>query len=106
MGAPQSKLLSKAAMSPRICPISEAPPGGAAMVAELQHGVTRFRIRLVCYLAECRSSRVPSRGGLRWVRPGEFENYPLSMTGRKLAGILRHEPCATSPSIESTIDGL
>ena len=65
-------------------------------IAELRHGVTRFRIRLLCYLAECRSSRVPSRGGLRWVRPGEFENYPLSMTGRKLAGILRHEPAGTA----------
>jgi A/G-specific adenine glycosylase len=65
-------------------------------IAELRHGVTRFRIRLVCYLAECRSGRVPSRGGLRWVRPSEFEKYPLSMTGRKLAGMLRDEPAGSA----------
>jgi A/G-specific adenine glycosylase len=65
--------------------------GIVRQIAEMRHGVTRFRIRLVCYLAECRTVRVRSRDGARWVRPGDFQKYPLSMTGRKLADMLLHE---------------
>lgn len=57
-------------------------------VAELRHGVTRFRIRLVCYLAECRSEDVRRAKNVRWTRPAEFERFPLSVTGRKLARAL------------------
>lgn len=53
----------------------------------LKHGVTRFRITLDCYLAECvKSPR--AKEGSRWVQPGELAEVPLSTTGRKLARLL------------------
>ncbi|HUG90645.1 MAG TPA: A/G-specific adenine glycosylase [Planctomycetaceae bacterium] len=57
-------------------------------LTELRHAVTRFRIRLVCYLAECQSGCVRSRPDVRWVRPGEFDRFALSVSGRKLAASL------------------
>jgi A/G-specific adenine glycosylase len=57
-------------------------------LAELRHGVTRYRIRLVCYLARCRSDAPRRARNVRWVRPAEFERFPLSVTGRKLARLL------------------
>ncbi len=56
----------------------------------LRHGVTRFRITLDCYDAEY----VSHRGGgaeiltQKWLRAAELEHYPLSSTGRKLAGLV------------------
>jgi A/G-specific adenine glycosylase len=53
----------------------------------LSHSVTRFRIRLECYAAECAATgdgaRPPTE--LRWVRPAELADYPLNTTARKLA---------------------
>jgi A/G-specific adenine glycosylase len=56
-------------------------------IKTIRHGVTRFRITLDCYEAQCVSGRLPRRAGraMRWVRPGELEEYPLSTTGRKLS---------------------
>jgi A/G-specific adenine glycosylase len=56
----------------------------------LRHGVTRFRITLDCYAAEYLSGRhLPQKHlPIRWLRPAELEGYPLSSTGRKLAGLL------------------
>ena len=56
----------------------------------LRHGVTRFRITLDCYAAEFLSGRHLSEKHLpiRWLRPAELGGYPLSSTGRKLAGLL------------------
>jgi A/G-specific adenine glycosylase len=59
----------------------------------LRHSVTRFRITLDCFVAHCdtlesRSSRSGFRNGsseLRWINPADFDNFPLSVTGRKLA---------------------
>lgn len=55
----------------------------------LRHGVTRFRITLDCYEA------VPAKvgggrpqSGYRWVRVDQLEQYPLSITGRRLARLL------------------
>ena len=60
------------------------------LVTEIRHGVTRYRIRLLCFTAVVE----PSRGkklpaGVRWVTPAELADVPLSMTGRKLAGFLK-----------------
>jgi A/G-specific adenine glycosylase len=56
------------------------------LLATIKHGVTRFRITLACYTALHVSGRINTRQTpLRWVRPGELSNYPLSTTGRKLA---------------------
>lgn len=50
----------------------------------IKHGVTRFRITLICYESEYEAGRL--RGGeQRWVEPEELEDYPLSVTGRKIA---------------------
>ncbi len=56
----------------------------------LRHGVTRFRITLDCYDAEYLSHNGGGTENLvqKWVRPAELEHYPLSSTGRKLAGLV------------------
>jgi len=56
----------------------------------LRHGVTRFRITLDCYDAQCVSGPAAKHASntVRWVRPRELEAYPLSTTGRKLARLL------------------
>jgi A/G-specific adenine glycosylase len=55
----------------------------------LRHGVTRFRITLLCYDAEYVAG--PDRRGdlptMRWLRPAELNAYPLSTTGRKLLNL-------------------
>jgi A/G-specific adenine glycosylase len=56
----------------------------------LRHGVTRFRITLDCYDARCVSGP-DGRTDLvemRWLRPDELNQYPLSTTGRKLCRLL------------------
>ncbi|MBI1900818.1 MAG: A/G-specific adenine glycosylase [Planctomycetia bacterium] len=59
-------------------------------LARLRHGVTRFDITLDCYLARfhSRRSRRRPRRPLRWLRPAELDEYPLSSPARKLAGIV------------------
>jgi A/G-specific adenine glycosylase len=54
----------------------------------IKHGVTRFRITLDCHWAECVSAprRLPT--AVRWLRPAQLADYPLSMTGRKVALLL------------------
>jgi A/G-specific adenine glycosylase len=56
----------------------------------LRHGVTRFRITLDCYEAEYVSHNGGGEENLtqKWLRPAELEHYPLSSTGRKLAGLV------------------
>ena len=56
----------------------------------LRHGVTRFRITLDCYDAAYVSHNGSGAENLaqKWVRPAELDRYPLSSTGRKLAGLL------------------
>lgn len=59
----------------------------------LVHSVTRFRITLDCHEAQCldgsRSrARKQSEQAMCWVRPAELEQYPLSVTGRKLSQLL------------------
>ena len=60
-------------------------------VKTLTHGVTRFRITLECYEAKFLSNGKNSATTLetRWLRPAELQTYPLSSTGRKLAGLLK-----------------
>jgi A/G-specific adenine glycosylase len=57
----------------------------------IKHGVTRFRITLDCYEAECAGGRLKCGGDVRWVKLGELENYPLSVTGRRISGLLGGE---------------
>jgi A/G-specific adenine glycosylase len=56
----------------------------------IRHGVTRFRITLECYDARFVKRHAASARPLaiRWLRPAELEDYPLSTTGRKLSRLL------------------
>jgi len=56
----------------------------------LKHGVTRYRITLDCYEARRRSGRLKSTQAspAKWVSPSELADYPLSVTGRKIAKLL------------------
>jgi A/G-specific adenine glycosylase len=54
----------------------------------LSHGVTRFRITLQCHEARfvSQNGRGDAAIETRWLRPSELGRFPLSSTGRKLAG--------------------
>jgi len=56
----------------------------------IRHGVTRYRITLTCYEARRVSGRLKRRASepMRWVRPAELDDYPLSTTGRKLCRLV------------------
>jgi A/G-specific adenine glycosylase len=56
----------------------------------LKHSVTRFRITLHCYEARHLGGKPAGEGiaASRWVRPAELADFPLSVTGRKLARLL------------------
>ena len=56
----------------------------------IKHAVTRFRITLTCYGAAYESGRLRRNANCRWVKPGDLANYPLSVTGRKLARLSNH----------------
>ena len=58
--------------------------GGA--VAEIKHGVTRFRIRLLCFAAERTGGRLRAGEELWWAGPSALTDVPLSKTGRQFAG--------------------
>ena len=61
-------------------------------LAELKHSVTRYQIRLQCLFASVENpSALAETETQRWVAPAEFEAYPLSTTGRKLAKLLQHD---------------
>ena len=63
-------------------------------LAEFRHGVTRYRIRLLCFLGNYRRGQPEDAAIHRWVRPQRFGDFPLSVTGRKLARHLA-EPTGT-----------
>lgn len=64
----------------------------------LKHGVTRYRITLECFRAECLDDKAASadksdastaeRLVCRWVEPASLSDYPLNTTGRQLAQLL------------------
>ncbi|QDU95361.1 A/G-specific adenine glycosylase [Lignipirellula cremea] len=53
----------------------------------IKHAVTRFRITLHCYHADC-VSPPPAGPDLEWIRPGRLTEYPLSVTGRRISLLL------------------
>lgn len=55
---------------------------------ELTHTVTRYKIRLVCFDATYHSGRTTSCAATKWVRISDLDQYPLTMTARKIAGQL------------------
>lgn len=59
-------------------------------ISEIKHSVTRYRIRLQCLIAEWQGGE-PIGEEIRWLSPTEFDNVPLSVTGRKFALLLSSE---------------
>lgn len=57
------------------------------LLTEIEHSVTRYRITLRCFAADYRDGAVTGPN-LRWVEPADFSDYPLSVTGRKLARLI------------------
>lgn len=57
-------------------------------LAELKHGVTRYRITLKCFTAETVSGTLRPDEEWHWVTAASFHEYPLSVTGRKFAKLL------------------
>lgn len=59
---------------------------------EIRHSVTRFRITLRCFIADWKHGRPADRlRESRWVPLSKLAEYPLSVTGRKLALLLNDE---------------
>ncbi|MBC8872991.1 MAG: A/G-specific adenine glycosylase [Planctomycetes bacterium] len=56
-------------------------------LATIRHGVTRFRITLLCHEARCVRGRLRGEN-MRWVKPEQLKDYPLSVTGRKISELL------------------
>ncbi len=61
-------------------------------LTSMKHGVTRFRITLICHEAEWLGG--PAAADLCWLNPPQLADYPLSVTGRKLSKLLSPEPPA------------
>jgi A/G-specific adenine glycosylase len=63
-------------------------------VTEIRHSVTRYKIRLQCFVATTNTEVVTKDQEsvvTRWVSPAEFDDFPLSMTGRKLANLVQQD---------------
>jgi A/G-specific adenine glycosylase len=52
---------------------------------DIRHSVTRYRIRLLCFTADFVSGRVAATSGTHWVPVAALDDYPLSVTGRRIA---------------------
>lgn len=63
-------------------------------LTEIRHSVTRFRIQLQCFVAEALITQPEPTDGVAWVTVDEFPDYPLSVTGRKLAKLLEERPAS------------
>jgi A/G-specific adenine glycosylase len=61
-----------------------------ALLTTIRHCVTRFRISLECYEAAyaSKAARSKSTPEMRWVRPANLAEVPLSTSARKLARLL------------------
>lgn len=55
------------------------------LATEIRHGVTRFRIHLLCYLGSYRAGRPINEESIRFVSLSDLAEYPLSKTGRRFA---------------------
>lgn len=51
----------------------------------IKHGVTKYRISLHCYESKLTGRRPKPLPNQKWVQPHELTEFPLSVTGRKLA---------------------
>jgi len=58
-------------------------------LTEIRHSVTRYRITLACFHAEWKAG--DSSGESKWVTREELSEFPLSVTGRKIARLLQEK---------------
>ena len=58
-------------------------------LTSIKHGVTRFRITLDCYEAEFDAGRTKRGSGCKWVTISSLHEFPLSVTGRKIAKLIQ-----------------
>lgn len=68
------------------------------LITEIRHSVTRYKIRLLCFVAQLEPQSAqkkmlqlnnrPGESEYQWVSVKELESYPLSVTGRKFAKLL------------------
>lgn len=86
-GEPETGELLRAELAAKVSAMTGLSIEPLRRLAVLRHGVTRFRITLHCHEARCvtmvRRKRSPAE--TRWVKPRDLGEYPLSVTGRKLA---------------------
>lgn len=59
------------------------------LIAELKHGVTRYKITLKCFRASRIKGRLVTNEEWKWVEPADFDHYPLSVTARQFADRLK-----------------
>lgn len=77
---------------PRVRATTGLEVAGMELLTEIRHSVTRFRITLRCYTAESRRGKARTEPREhRWVPVSELQEYPLSVTGRKLARLLEEK---------------
>ncbi|MBW3539945.1 MAG: A/G-specific adenine glycosylase [Planctomycetes bacterium] len=68
-----------------------------SLLTEMRHGVTRYRIRLLCFAARYVSRPRRSNGEeLRWTSRRELTDLPLSTTGRRMARLLCEQSAVRS----------
>lgn len=53
----------------------------------IKHGVTRFRITLLCHTADVNGGQLID-DEMQWVAPQRLQRFPLSVTGRKISQLL------------------
>jgi A/G-specific adenine glycosylase len=58
-------------------------------VTEIRHAVTRYRIRLLCLLADVDAGRILRGSGYQWYTKKQLSDLPLSTTGRQFAELLQ-----------------
>lgn len=68
------------------------------LITEIRHSVTRYKIRLLCFVAQLEQragkrkaiqlNSEPGNSEYQWVSVNELDSYPLSVTGRKFAKLL------------------
>ncbi len=58
------------------------------LLTVLKHGVTRYRITLSCYEASYSAGRIRKQSECEWATPNRLQEYPLSVTGRRIGRLL------------------
>ena len=66
-------------------------------LATIKHGVTRFRITLRCFTAAYGRGKIAGDEETLWLDPNALEEYPLSVSGRKIARLLVRPAAQSQP---------